>query len=143
MVTIEEFESKLSFTNPDLYAELKQLQGAGAGLSGSGNALPKGIEQLTGGFEKFMPIIEQITGKSRARLTTDLGWAVAHNKLGEFIGGLIPGVGGDSAPSVSKKTIDFTYYLRAVGIWIPLLVLFFGVVVIVLIGLFRFMIGVT
>jgi hypothetical protein len=133
MVTVEEFA-----------AGLQEKEGGRAGAAAPpGAALPKGLEQIVGGIDKFMPVLEQLTGKSRAKLTAEFGWAVAHNKVQEFIGGLIPGMGADNAPPVSKKSADFVYYLRAVGIWIPLLVLFFGVVVIVLIGLFRLMMGVT
>jgi hypothetical protein len=112
-----------------------------AGSAAPGAApLPKGLEQI---MSRVIPMVEKSTGKSVDELIMGGMKAAAMGKAEDYLKNLIPGMGGSDTPPISKKPSDFAYYLKSGAIWIPLFILFIGTVIIALIGLFRYMIGVT
>lgn len=81
--------------------------------------VPEGIRQLADGVQKFMPMIEQVTGLDRKTIFMQL------LKTGSRGGGLVELINGLSGTKPAPEA-KFVKILKTAAIWVPVAILLTG-----------------
>jgi hypothetical protein len=88
-------------------------------------AIPIGIQQIADSADRFMPVIEQITGLTRREISLNvMKTGLRGGSLASFLDTLT-----GQKPAPEAKLIK---YVKTFAIWVPLSVLLFGFVLVTL-----------
>ena len=82
--------------------------------------IPVGVQQIADTVEKFMPMVEQMTGLNRRELSLQL---LRSGLRGGNINSFLDALTGNKPAPEAK----FIRYVKVLAIWVPVAVLLFGI----------------
>lgn len=126
MLSEEEFKLELQQRGIQLMDGTQQPPGAAGEM--------RGLTQIGDTVERFVPVIEKITGLTRRDITLQLLKAGVKGNMG----GLLEGLMGKTP----EKPAKFERYVKIAAIWVPVAVLLFGMVIIALVFAFKLVMAV-
>ena len=100
-----------------------------------------GAKQIATVIEQYMPIIEQISGRSRAQLTSDFIKAAARGKIEGFFSELVSGIGGgDTQQQQQVRPSKIERNVKVFAVWAIALFFLIGFGALSMFALYRWIV---
>jgi len=99
-----------------------------------------GVKQIANAIEQYMPILEQISGRSRVQLTADFIKAAAQGKLEGFFGDFISGLGGGDQQQQQVRPSKIERNVKVFAVWAIALFFLVGFGALAMFALYRWIV---